>query len=775
MSRIVTGWLFDVYPISRGLMLWFIDAHGNKHCCTHAFKPSFYLRLNDHDQKRTKQLARLCPATVSFQQTTRQDLYSGEWWDVLQVSIHDPTKFKKAVAFYEQFFSYDTFFTSDILPEQLFLYETGLFALAFGDYCIDNQGKLIAWTLLDSREATEFELPPFTTMLIRHIQGNIPTKHQRQLQIELSYDDKTYALETHTPAETLCSLNWHLSRCDPDIILTEFGDSILLPKLTGLSAHHNIPLLLNRDTKTNYKTTKESSFFQYGKIVHKDGAFETRGRWHIDMNNSFFVNDANLEGLYELMQVTQLCPQRQARASIGTSLSSLQLSWAHRHQVLIPAKKREPEEFKSAAMLLLADRGGLVYRPPLGYHEEIAELDFASMYPAIMVNQNVSPETVNCRCCDNTNVPELGYTICKKRKGIIPATLDMVIARRSYFKQRKLECKKARDPRYQTYEARQNALKWMLVSCFGYLGYKNARFGRIEAHEAVNAFSREAILTAKEVAETHGYKLIHAIIDCLWLKKTGATVEDYSRLCRAILQHVGIDISFEGIYQWILFPVSKTDEEISTGTRYVGKYQNGETKLRGIESRRHDTTIFVKRMQNAMLEEMMNARSVMDIEAMTPRLLEIGNEYLALLRSGKADPLELVIRRRVGKEADEYMNNGISAQVTKMLLESGIRIAPGEAIDFIIIDAKGKHSREKAKPTSLYALEDGYDIERYSEFVLDAIDTLLQPLGYGYDKLKEMFLPKGKGLRSSEKDVIALKAKTTKRKKPICFETGFFE
>jgi DNA polymerase-2 len=753
MATIITGWLFDIYPASHGVTLWFIDVDGNKHCCSRTFAPSFFLRLNNDDQKRAQEMAGRCSAPVSFRQTTRQDLYSGEWWNVLQVSVHDPTRFKKIVRLYEQSFPYDALFTSDILPEQLFLYETDLFALAFGEYRIDERGELESWTLHDSREETEYKLPPLRTMLIRHARSTITIKHQRQLQLEISYNDKTYVMESQTPVEILCSLNWHLSHCDPDIILTEFGDAVLLPRLTGLAAQYRVPLLLNRDADAAYKTTKESSFFQYGKIVHKDGAFEIRGRWHIDINNSFTVNEADLEGVFELVRVTQLCPQRQARASIGTSLSSLQLSWAHRHQILIPAKKREPEEFKSAATLLLADRGGLVYMPPHGYHEDVAELDFVSMYPSIMVNKNVSPETINCRCCDNKRVPELGYTICEKREGIVPATLRSIVTRRSYYKRKKLECKQTHDPRYHIYDSRQNALKWMLVSCFGYLGYKNARFGRIEAHESVNAFSREILLTAKEIAEAHGYKLLHAIVDCMWLNKAGSTIEDYRRLCRVITQHIGIDISLEGIYQWILFPVSKTDNDISTGTRYVGKYQNGETKIRGLESRRHDTTAFVKRMQGAMLEEMMKAESIAGIETLAPRLLEIASEHLTVLRRGKANPLELVIRRRVTKEADEYLNNSISAQVTKLLKESGIRVAPGETIEFIIIDAKGKRSPEKAKSVSLYALEDGYDIEKYTELALDAIASLLQPLGYDYDKLKKMFLP-GKHAAAPKKAAI---------------------
>ena len=65
------------------------------------------------------------------------------------------------------------------------------------------------------------------------------------------------------------------------------------------------------------------------------------------------------------------------------------------------------------------------------------------------------------------------------------------------------------------------ALKWMLVTCFGYLGYRNARFGRIEAHESVTAFGREKLLQAKEICEEEGFELLHAITDSLWIRKEG--------------------------------------------------------------------------------------------------------------------------------------------------------------------------------------------------------------------------------------------------------------
>ena len=43
----------------------------------------------------------------------------------------------------------------------------------------------------------------------------------------------------------------------------------------------------------------------------------------------------------------------------------------------------------------------------------------------------------------------------------------------------------------------------MLVTCFGYTVYKNAKFGRIEVHEKITGRSREILLQTKEIAVIH--------------------------------------------------------------------------------------------------------------------------------------------------------------------------------------------------------------------------------------------------------------------------------
>jgi len=64
-------------------------------------------------------------------------------------------------------------------------------------------------------------------------------------------------------------------------------------------------------------------------------------------------------------------------------------------------------------------------------------------------------------------------------------------------------------------------MKWILVTCFGYLGYRNARFGKVDAHIAVCAFARDTLLKAAHIAEENGFETIHGIVDSLWLRKDG--------------------------------------------------------------------------------------------------------------------------------------------------------------------------------------------------------------------------------------------------------------
>src|SRR3989475_7392453 len=121
----------------------------------------------------------------------------------------------------------------------------------------------------------------------------------------------------------------------------------------------------------------------------------------------------------------------------------------------------------------------------------------------------------------------------------------------------------------------------LVHNSFGYLGFKNARFGKIDAHIATCAFSRKVLKQAVAIAEAHGFRLVHGIVDSMWLKKPSATAEEYEELCSEISRELNLPISFEGIYKWVVFLNSKIDPRVPVLNRYYGIFQDGTLKVRG--------------------------------------------------------------------------------------------------------------------------------------------------------------------------------------------------
>ncbi|HEX5481824.1 MAG TPA: DNA polymerase domain-containing protein [Terriglobia bacterium] len=418
--------------------------------------------------------------------------------------------------------------------------------------------------------------------------------------------------------------------------------------------------------------------------------------------------------------MTKLPIQYAARTTTGTGISYMQMELAYKDGTLIPEQKAEPENPKHPDELLAADRGGLVFTPRPGFFENVAELDFISEYPSIMAKFNISPETVNCGCCpDGPRVPELGYRVCQRRRGITSRVVERLIQKRQLYKQRAgnhvqgaAQCKLRRD-----------ALKWLLVCCFGYTGYKNARFGKIEAHEAINAMAREKLLVAKETAEASGYRVLHALVDSLYIQKPDATGEDYERLSRQIEATTNLPLAVEAVYRYVVFLPSKQDAEIPAPNRFFAVSQSGELKIRGLECRRHDTPPLVARMQRQALAILSEA---VDFETYCTKLAEAREVYeqcLARLIECSVAPEELVISRRLTRSPRDYQKNNLTAIVARQLDRAGVELRPGENIQFIITDAHSKLLDDRVRAWTLWEGWRGYDVGAYQE----ALEKAFQP------------------------------------------------
>src|SRR4029077_1160685 len=98
---------------------------------------------------------------------------------------------------------------------------------------------------------------------------------------------------------------------------------------------------------------------------------------------SFTVGETGLHGLFEVTRLSKQDAQSAARSTIGTKLSSMQLDLAEQDGYLIPLHKQQTEDFRDGAELLVADKGGLVFEPEIGWHETVAGGEFSSPHPTL--------------------------------------------------------------------------------------------------------------------------------------------------------------------------------------------------------------------------------------------------------------------------------------------------------------------------------------------------------------------------------------------------------
>jgi DNA polymerase-2 len=726
-----TGWLLDVYPLHDRIVLWVRRSEGK----LLRFEDPF--RFPIYAAGKRKILEKLAEGAVqkgfaagSFWDR-KVEFWSGREIEVLALEVSDYGRLPALLRRLPSLEETVSFFNCDIPLAQYYLYSRGLFPM--GRCEIESDGDQVRNIHpLESPWDLEYAVPGLSVMEIS-LEGShlLPLGQGNTLAVRC--DGKTLVFEPGSQEDLLRELSRLLQRHDPDLILTDHGDSFIIPSLLRLSHKWRIPLPLDREPTPIRRAivTEGRSYFTYGQIVYNAPDYPFFGRLHIDRENSFFYSVTGFEGVIEAARLSKIPIQRLARRGSGTAISSMQLDRALQDRILVPWRKGEPEKFKTAWDLLVADKGGLTFQPVMGMHDNVAEIDYSSMYPTIMVRHNISAETILCDCCPRPKVPEAGYNICEKREGLIPRTLRPILERRRYFRAKK---KTATGFEKEIYSRKQTALKWLLVVCFGYLGYRNARFGRIEAHEAVTAYGREKLLQAKEMSEARGYKVLHALTDAVWITKPGMTRPEVLDLCAEIGKAADAPIELEGIYKWIVFLPSKVRKNVPVATRYFGAFEDGELKARGLAFRRDDTPPLIKEAQKEMLHLLSTCGNSREYREKSGEVREILTSYLTRLETGDLKNEDLLVAKSVRQKVNEYKVDNLTALALKQLDEAGIEIHPGEKVHYLIKDSASKNKEERVRAYPFLSANDDYDGEKYEELLQKAAEEVLgeNPFPGGY-------------------------------------------
>ena len=497
----ICGWLFDVYPLDDKIILWI------KNKTIHRFEkqwtPSLYVASDTRYQlNKLNKNSKINSLIKNYKWVKKTEKVSDiDESKVLKFTVKkfsDLIRLGKTIEELDKFGVY-RLYNVDVPPAQTFMYEHDLFPL--GKYNIDDK-----WIPQSSIEETDYTLPTFTTI---NFQVNPKSTKIPKFSDEIkSIQINDTSIQSDTEEKMILDCVAMIKNIDPDFIITQKGDAWDFPYLAYRAKKNRIleKLVLGReDQSLKIPKRNGTSYYSYGQIHFKPTSAQLLGRIHIDRSNSFlWETEQSLQAIFEIARTCRLPIQTAARASIGKCMSSVQFYNATKRNLLIPWKPTVSEIFKTRMDLLVGDRGGLILEPRIGVHENVGEVDFASLFGNIMLQKNISAETINCKCCyDSTDiVPDLGYHICK-RQGIIPQSLRILLEKRKKYT-KLIETTKNKK-QCLIYTHRKAALKWILVTSFGYLGFNNAKFGRIDAHMAVCAFARKLLLQAIKIAEEHEF------------------------------------------------------------------------------------------------------------------------------------------------------------------------------------------------------------------------------------------------------------------------------
>jgi len=383
--------------------------------------------------------------------------------------------------------------------------------------------------------------------------------------------------------------------------------------------------------------------FKWLNSIYK--GFINKDNIYIDYSGTVLGYD-DFPGFIELARLSRIDLNLVSKYSIGKILTNIESLEAFKMRRLIPYIKANNERFKSISKLVKVDRGGYIYTPNPGLYFNVAQCDFTSLYPSIIVKYNIGSDTVNYRGCRNYIIsPDSKHKICLDYPSIVSGTIKKLLKRRIILK----DLYKISGDHLAG--SRQRALKWILVTSFGYLGYRNSRFGKIEAYESVTSYARDILFKAVKIASKRGFKIIHAYVDSIIVFKKDASRDEYLGLCKYISKKLGFRMDLDRNYKWLYIPPNNNIKNIAALNRYYGVDYHNNVIIKGF---RRDYPFIIREFIYNLIKLFTDVSCKEDFIKLCPSINELFQRYILDLRSFKVKYEKLIITKNIRKNLRGY-------------------------------------------------------------------------------------------------------------------------
>ncbi|CAG9321819.1 unnamed protein product [Blepharisma stoltei] len=405
-------------------------------------------------------------------------------------------------------------------------------------------------------------------------------------------------------------------------------------------------------------------------------------------------------------------------------VASQLLRKAKEHNMLVPTRSRNEAGEKYEGAFVLEPKKGF-------YNVPIATLDFASLYPSIMMAHNlcystlILPSVLNRMDPENIiSTPSGDYFVkATIRKGILPIILEELIGAR---KKAREEIKQTDDPfMKKVLDGRQLALKISANSVYGFTGAQVGQLPCLQISSSVTAYGRmmieETKMTIEEFYSTsnsfeYNSQVIYGDTDSVMINFGLENLSEVMKLGKEAAEMVSqkfakpIKLEFEKAY----FPYLLMNKKRYAGLLWTNPEKYDKIDMKGIESVRRDNCALVRETINTCLYKLLIERNVNDA-------VDFVKGVVSALLQNKIDLSMLVITKALGKKTQSegksnknaYQGNQAHAVLVEKLRKRDPATAPGvgDRVPYVMIKGvKGQKAYELAEDP-IYALNNDLSID----------------------------------------------------------------
>lgn len=425
---------------------------------------------------------------------------------------------------------------------------------------------------------------------------------------------------------------------------------------------------------------------------------------------------AVVEQKMDLATVSRLPLNDVINGRTSTLIDSILIREADRNGIGVPMTRRFTKTDKI--------EGGYVHTIEPGVYNWIITLDFKSMYPSIIILNNICFTTISEDGDIESPYQDVRFLSKERKEGVLPGILARLMNERDTTKKRAKEAKKKGDvDKWKYYYGLQEAIKILMNSFYGVFASAFYRFTDNDIGASITAFARKNVKDIIRILDEEKVEVIYGDTDSTFLKSPYPNLEETKEFGFKLAKRFskeGAILEFEKIMNPFFTHGAKK--------RYVGRvvWPTEETLVRGYEIRRTDAFDYQSNSLSKVFDEVLDGDQEEAVKLARGLVEEVSN--------GKVPVERLVISRTVkditGRSAYKNPDRMANVQAAKKLVDMGYEFIPGMKVSWIVTD--GKRTPQEVEPYI-----DGREFDKtpdwqyYARRVASSLARVTEVFGWG--------------------------------------------